>query len=353
MKLKGVCYDVGNYYYFNWHPVFDPKIVHRELEIIKEDLHCNSVRISALSIDRLMHTAEDALRQGLEVWLSPQMWDKSQQDTLKYITKAATASEKLRLEWPDNLVLSVGSEFTLFVQGILEGRNLKKRISNPKVLSKLKAGEHNKPLNIFLAKANEKVRAVFHGKVTYASLVFEQVGWSLFDFVGVDHYRSKRIEDKYIELLKPSFTHNKPVVITEFGYATCQEGIGAEGFLGSAGLGGNIVDERSLFLHHLPLVGRFVRPHLKGDYVRDEAWQARQLVDQLTILDNAGVYGAFISQFVSPLWPYDENPRYDLDMANFSLVKSYSDGRHGTSYPDMVWEPKQSFKAVANYYATH
>jgi hypothetical protein len=353
MKLKGICYDVGNYYYFNWHPVFDPRIVHRELEIIREDLHCNSVRISALSIDRLMGAAGDALKQGLEVWLSPQMWDKSQQDTLKYITKAATAAEKLRREWPDNLVFSIGSEFTLFVQGIVEGRNLQKRISNPRVLSKLKAGEHNKPLNVFLAKANEKVRTVFHGKVTYASLVFEQVDWSLFDFVGVDHYRSKRIEDKYIELLKPSFTHNKPVVITEFGYATSQSGIGSEGFIGSAGLGGNIVDQRSQFLHHLPLIGRFIRPHLKGDHVRDEAWQAHQLVDQLATLDSAGVYGAFISQFASPTWPYDENPRYDLDMTSPNLVKSYADGRHGTTYPDMPWEPKESFRAVANYYATH
>ena len=65
MKLKGICYDVGNYYYFNWHPVFDPRIVHRELEIIREDLHCNSVRISALSIDRLMAAVEDASKQAV------------------------------------------------------------------------------------------------------------------------------------------------------------------------------------------------------------------------------------------------------------------------------------------------
>jgi len=70
------------------------------------------------------------------------------------------------------------------------------------------AGEHNKPLNEFLAKANSSVRQVFHGKVTYASLVWEEVDWSLFDFVGVDHYRISRIEDKYVEMLKPSFQHN-------------------------------------------------------------------------------------------------------------------------------------------------
>ena len=42
--------------------------------------------------------------------------------------------------------------------------------------------------------------------------------------------------------------------------------------------------------------------------------------------------------------------RYDLDMGSSSLVKSY-DGKHGTTYPDMPWEPKESFKAVAEYFA--
>ena len=354
MKRKGVNYDVGVVYYFNWRPVFDPKVVHRELEIIKDDLHCNSVRIGSLSIDRLMITAEDALKQGLEVWLSPQMWDKSQQETLDYVTKAATAAEKLRQQWPEQLVFSVGSELTLFMQGVVEGRNLQKRMSNPRVLSSIKAGEHNKPLNAFLTKANETVRRVFHGKVTYASLVWEAVDWSLFDFVGVDHYRTTRIEDKYIELLKPSFSHNKPVVITEFGYGTFQGGLGSDGgFLGSAGLSSDIIDHRSLFLHNLPILGRFVRPHLKGIYVRDEAWQARKLVEQLTVLDGAGVDGAFISQFVSQITPYSDNPRYDLDMASSSLVKYYDDGKHGTTYPDMPWEPKESFRAVADYFAKH
>ena len=38
---------------FNWRPVFDPKIVRRELEIIKNDLHCNAVSIGARDSERL------------------------------------------------------------------------------------------------------------------------------------------------------------------------------------------------------------------------------------------------------------------------------------------------------------
>jgi hypothetical protein len=28
-------------------------------------------------------------------------------------------------------------------------------------------------------------------------------------------------------------------------------------------------------------------------------------------------------------------------------------GEHGATYPDMLWEPKESFRAVAEYYAVH
>ncbi len=351
MNRKGVSYDVGRVMGFNWRPVFDPKIVHRELEIIKNDLHCNAVRICGRSVNRLTVTAEDALKQGLEVWLSTEMWDKSPDKTLNYITKAAKAAEKLHQRWPEQLVFSVGSELTLFMQGIVEGRSFTARIKNPNLISRVKAGEHNKPLNAFLAKATDSVRKEFHGKLTYASLVWEAVDWKLFDFIGVDHYRIERIKDQYVQMLNPLFAHRKPVVITEFGYGTCQGGLGSEGFLSSSGLGGEIIDHKSQFLHQIPLLGRFVRPRTKGNHVRDEGWQARQLVDNLSVLDRSGVEGVFIFQFISQITPYSENPKYDLDMASSSLVKYYDDGRQGTTYPDMRWEPKESFRAVAEYYS--
>ncbi|MGD0329430.1 MAG: abortive infection protein [Nitrososphaeria archaeon] len=354
MERKGVSYDVGRVMGFNWRPVFDPKIVHRELEIIKDDLHCNAVRICGRDIERATACAQAAMEQGLEVWLSPELWDKSPPATLEYITKAASAAETLRKHWPERIVFSIGSELTLFIQGIVEGRNFTARLSNPSLIPRVKAGEHNKPLNDFLTKANAAVRSVFHGKVTYASLVWEAVDWNLFDYVGVDHYRTTKIEDKYVGMLKPSFSHGKPVVITEFGYATTHGGIGEEGFLGSSGLGGNIIDLKSQFLHYkVPVLGQFVRPHLNGDHVRDEAWQAHKLIETLGILDSAGVDGAFVFQFISQITPYSDDPHYDLDMASSSLVKYYEHGRHGTTYPDMTWEPKESFRAVADYYANH
>ena len=39
-----------------------------------------------------------------------------------------------------------------------------------------------------------------------------------------------------------------------------------------------------------------------------------------------------------------------INMAGYSLVKSFP-AKLGTVYPDMPWEPKESFNAVAKYYA--
>jgi hypothetical protein len=358
VKRKGVSYDVGRVTGGNWRPIFDPQIVSRELEIIRNDLHCNAVRICGLDIDRLMTAAEQALQLGLEVWLSPEMWDKSQEETLRYITRAAAAAEKLRERWPDKLVFLVGSELTLFMQGIVPGRNITQRMGIPSFWENARAGRHNQPLNAFLTKANEDVRQAFHGQVTYASLVWEAVDWNLFDFVGVDHYRAARIKDRYADMLQPLFTTGKPVVITEFG---CRTYRGADTTM--EGMGGDIVDYTPDLRVILTYMTNTVRSSLfgiqlppprmrlkKGNYSRDEGMQASELSDMLGILDRAGVYGTFVMTFVSPTAPYHDNPREDLDMNSYSLVKSFAD-KHGTTYPDMAWEPKESFKAVADYYA--
>ena len=335
MKRKGVCYDVGRVMMGeDWRPTFDPHMVHRELEIINNDLHCNTVRICGLDLDRLMTATEDALKQGLEVWLSPEMWDKSQEETLDYLVKAAAAADSLCSDFPQHLVVSVGSELTLFMQGIVEGTNFMERMGHPAFWEQIKAGRHNKPLNAFLARANKAVRQVFRGNVIYISVPLETVDWSLFDFVGVDIYRETRIKDSFGDLIKRYFAHHKPVIIDEFGCCTYQ---GAEE---AGGRGWAIVDFGTTPLQ------------LNGEYVRDEGLQARELTDVLSILDSVGVDGAFVFTFVSPTSPYNEDPTYDLDMASYSLVKSYVD-KHGATCPDMPWEPKASFKAVAEYYATH
>src|SRR5207249_3725157 len=85
---------------------------------------------------------------------------------------------------------------------------------------RIQAGEHNGPLNTFLAEAAERVRGVFHGPVTYASVPLETVDWSRFDVVSADLYRDARIKERFPGLLHRYFAHGRPVAITEFGCCT-------------------------------------------------------------------------------------------------------------------------------------
>jgi len=344
MKRKGVCYDVGRVMLGrNWRPDFDPKIVHRELEIVRNDLHCNSVRLQGLDLDRLCVAAEDALSQGLEVWFSPEMWDREQDETLVHVAKGASRAEELRTRWPGRVVFSVGSEVSLFTQGFLPGSNVFERLSHPSLWEALRAGKHNPPLNAFLSRANASVREVFHGPVTYASVGLETVDWTPFDVVGVDLYRDKRSREIYPKLIERYMSIGKPVANMEFGCCT---------FKGADELGGrgwDIVDWSKM------------PPQLKGDYIYDQGTQAKEVADLLRINDAAGVDATFVFTFVEPgAGLQDEMEqqlvraiKFDLDLVRYSLVKSFLDGHRGTTYPEMPWEPKESFRAVADYYANH
>jgi hypothetical protein len=371
-----------------WRPKFDPKQVHCELEVIKNDLHCNSVRICGLDLKRLEIAAEDALNQGLEVWLSPEMWDRSQEETLTYLKDAAEVAEVLRRRFPSKVVLSVGSELTLFMKGIVEGENFYQRMNNPTFWMTIQSGKHNEPLNAFLSKASSVVRQVFKGQVTYFSVPLEKVDWSPFDFVGVDLYRDSRIKDVFERMVRDYLVYDKPVVIGEFGCCTYRGAdlLGGSGFIVVFGMMKDYLGQKIAVPEPFGEMLKII-PKDDGHYIRDERLQAKEIIEQMAAFDAAGVEGAFVFTFVSPTSAYNDDPRFDLDLGSFSLVKSYPEkdtfkqivgesakqakeigvdvapdlsdkfanviGRHGTTYPDMPWEPKESFRAVAEYYGKH
>ena len=76
MQQKGVLYDVGRVLGGQeWRPDYTPELARRELEIIRMDLQCNAIRLCGYDLRRLLATAEQALEQGLYVWLSPELWN--------------------------------------------------------------------------------------------------------------------------------------------------------------------------------------------------------------------------------------------------------------------------------------
>lgn len=326
-------------------PNLDLRTAERELRIARDDLHCNVVRLGGRDPGRLVRVAELALALGFEVWLSPTLFGSPPDETLRYFASAAEQAERLHQRHPDRVVLVMGSELTLLMRGIVPGRDVAERVREAITRAKAGDGGANDRLNDFLGRASAAVRGVYHGPLTYASLVWEDVDWDRFDIMGVDHYRDARIKDRYAAMLEPLLAHGKPVVVTEFGMRTYR---GADSDGGALGFG--IADLKRVFLHQLPLVGRLFRERLNGDYVRDEAMQARELTETLAILEAAGVDGAFVAEFVTAAATTSDEPRYDLDMNAFSLVKTYQHGK-GATYPDMNWEPKQSFSAVADFYS--
>ena len=239
----------------------------------------------------------------------------------------------------------MGTESTLFTRGIVPGKTVNQRLANIRRAG-LQVWPYAQELQAFLAEAAERVRKVFHGPLTYASTIVEVVDWSLFDYIGVDHYRNSKVEHRYAERIGPYLGQGKPVINTEFGHSSYRGDRPGHMEFGE-------VDLASLALSRIPLAGRLVRPRLKkGTHVRDEEHQARELTKTLGILDAEGVDGAFVWTFADPWLTYSADLRHDLDMTATSLVKTYARG-HGTTYPDLPWEPKQAFGAVASFYATH
>ncbi len=347
MQLKGVCYDAGRRMMGqDWRPDFDPPTVRREIEIIHRDLHCNAIRIQGADLARLETASRFALAEGLEVWFSPELWDRSPEETQEYLARGAEIAQSLLDRAPEKVVLSVGSEVILFSKGFIPGENVLERLAHPKLRELILAQETQSAVASFVSGLAATARRAFRGRITYASVAMEQVDWGAFDYLGADLYRGDPMYDRYPELLHRYASKGKPLVNTEFGCCT---------FRGADHLGGRgweIVD-------FSPLPQK--PPKLRGNYVYDQTAQANELSTLLRMNDEAGVYGTFVFTFVEPGAgvPTEVDPRmlasldFDPDISRYSLVKTWPDHRRGTTYPDLPWEPKASFHAVADYYATH
>ncbi|HEX8132029.1 MAG TPA: hypothetical protein VF880_01165, partial [Actinomycetes bacterium] len=62
-----------------------------------------------------------------------------------------------------------------------------------------------------------------------------------------------------------------------------------------------------------------------------------------------GIDTAFVNTFARSDLPHRGDPREDLDLASYGVVKVLEDG-HGRTYPGMPWEPKAAFAALADAY---
>jgi hypothetical protein len=335
MRGNGITYDTG---FINQgvstRVRFDPEVLRREMRIIHDDLHCNAVRITGGDAGRLEVAAGHAAQAGLEVWLSPFTCDLTAGEMLDLLADCAECAERLRRGGAE-VVLLTGSELSLFDIGFLPGDSLRERLDllfgperPTQALSELPAR-----INEFLARAVALVRERFGGRISYASLPLEGVDWTPFDFVSTDAgYRSAEVAGRFRDGIRGLVAQGKPVAITEFGCTTHR------GAADRGGRGGMIVEWDGA-----------VPVRLDGDYTRDEDEQAGYLRELLEIFDAEGVDSAFVNTFASYHLPHRDDPREDLDMASYGLVTVLED-RLGRTYPNLPWEPKAAFAALADLY---
>jgi hypothetical protein len=339
MRGKGINYDTGfiNKGVSSREP-FDIEIVARELQIIANDLHCNAVRVTGGDPERLEIAARIAVEAGLEVWFSPFTCDLTYEEMLALLADCAERAERLRQQGAE-VVLVTGAELSLLNKGFLPGDTIGERMELLVDLQRLRAliAEVRVQVNDFLGKAVAVVRERFGGRITYAAMPFEGVDWTRFDIISLDIYRSVEVADQFAAGIRSLVAQGKPVAITEFG-CTTYKGAADKG----ARSGEIIVWDKDAII---PL-------RLDGDYIRDEAEQARYVRELLEIFTQAGVDSAFVFTFIQYPLPHRAGSRDDLDMASYGIVKVYED-RFGETYPDMTWEPKTAFTVLANSYDTH
>jgi hypothetical protein len=239
------------------------------------------------------------------------------------------------------VVLVAGCETSLWCAGFLPGGDsVLGRIATvtdpdllrkPDVMAALASGlqRARRAHRDIVRAAREK----FAGPVTYAAGPWETVDWELFDLVSVDAYRDAGNAAGYRGALRACRRFGKPVAVTEFGCCTYR------GAAGRGGMGWMIVDEKS------------DPPVIPETYERDEEEQVRHLRDMLTVYEAESIDSAFwftFAGFEQPRHPTD--PHRDLDLASYGVV-AVLEHAGGTRYPDMAWEPKQVFDALAAAYA--
>lgn len=324
LTYRGVCYEVGA----GETPAtgWNAHRMREDMCAIDDRLHASTVSVFGDGVERLEATSTEAAERGLHVWLQPRLGDRPHQEILDHLAETGRHAERLRRQGAA-VHLSVGCEFVLFVPGIVPGDNALERIEN------VAKGNYDpvlaqRRLKRFIGRAAAVGRSVFGGRLTYGAADGDEVDWDLFDIVSVNYYGHHRGRPGYVRDLAPYRRWGKPVAITEFGSCTFR------GAPEQGGMGWDVVDYTKQ------------PPEIKGGLVRSERTQARYIAEVLDVFESLGLYSATLYNFVSPDAPHKAEPRHDLDMASYSIVKTIQDGPSGRWH----WEPKEAFHTVAEHY---
>lgn len=336
---RGINYDVGTDYAPGVHsrPDLTPDAVTAELTVIRDDLHCTAVNLFGSTVQPLLSAAATARRLGLTVWVQPRLVDADRERLLAHLAEVADGAEALRREHGD-IGLNVGCEFSIFAPGIIPGTGYERRAARLAYLWWLLPW-FNVGLNRLLRRAVDVARPRFHGPITYGAGQWESVDWGRFDVVGLNAYRDRSNAAGYASSLRAHHRHGKPVIAVEFGCCTFEKAPQAGGSGDRIAVAEPTADG--------------MRLTLTGDPVRSEAAQATYLDELIDMFEAENLHGAYVFEFVEPLYPHSAEPSSDLDMASFGIVRNRisADPPGDFLTAGVRWVPKAAFHRIARRFA--
>ena len=304
---------------------FAPESIPGDLRVIREELHCTAVMLIGADAGRLLAATSLALDAGLDVYVRPYLSGARTRRLVAHLREVAAGAERIRRAHPGRVTLVIGNELSLTTRVVVP---LPLELVRLRVLlrwRRLLRRRVTRRVNGLLTTLEATARAEFGGPLTYAAAMWEEVDQSCLDVVGVNLYRTgddKAAYERRLRMLVSST--DKPFVVTEFG---CGAFAGAD----RRGPGSFLV------------VDWFADPpRVREGTVRDESVQAAYLGELIDLYAEVGVDGCFVFTFGMPEFPYDSDPRRDLDMAGFGVVRIQDGG---------PWVRKAAFDTVAERYA--
>ncbi len=342
IKFKGINYNAGIEYDSSVYrsDKIDLERLKKDLVLIK-NLNCNAIRLYGSHIDKLILYSEEALKKGFYVWISPRLIDGGKQQTIKFVKEASKKAEQLRKKYK-KVVFIVGNELLIDSKVVFDAPRIFQRVDFLKSYINFKFSIKNEipqlkqifsSMRKFLEKTDNSIKEFveilrtetsknFKGKITYASLPCEEIDWKNFDIVAVNLYRNQWNAPIYTDGLRKYVSLGKPVAITEFG--TCA-------YKGASKLGGSAYD-----------VVDYRTKAIKNGIIRDENEQAEYLKELIKLYWKENIFAAFIFDFKEEWKIHSKNPRKDLDLSSFGIVKVLENG-------DVV--PKKAFNVVRRLYS--
>jgi hypothetical protein len=345
LVYRGISYDTGCNFATGQGSIsrlaWSTEQMRAEIDAIADGLHANSVTVFGTDLGRLAETVAAAVERGLHVWLQPRLVDRPQEETLDHLADGARLAESFRRQGAD-IRYSIGCVHYVMTPGIVPGEKYHERMANMfadaehhflKPTGSFDQDDATVRLNDFLGRAAAVARQNFRGELIYSAGRFENVDWSLLDYVGLTYYYTHHpTREGHAQEIGSYRRWGKPIVISEYG---------SPAYVGAADRG----------LLAFDVIDRAATPPTVFDgYLRNERAQADYHLRMLRMFEELGVHSVAIAEFIHPTHPHSTDPRYDLDIASWAITKTIRDdyADHASNYR---WEPKEAFYAIGEYYA--